>query len=154
MTILITSHSHLNNKRTWKEEFTDIDKASCFLFTCHCLTLFLLDIHDMLDSGCWLKPHLQAFLYPWLCKQGQCFREERELCCFDICNFSVLHIEPFQLAISHLNVRLGYMRCIIAWWVFTSISYAPPISLDCMSSTKKVVASGQRAENTKTKLEK
>ena len=32
-----------------------------------------------------------------------------------------------------------------------SISYTSPISLDCISSTKKVAASGQKAENTKNK---
>ncbi|KAM4108811.1 hypothetical protein ACB094_03G073500 [Castanea mollissima] len=38
--------------------------------------------------------------------------------------------------------------------IFTSTTYGSPISLDCISSTNKVVASGQRAENTKAKLEK
>ena len=87
---------------------------------------------------------------PWLCKQGQCFGEDR--------NRALLfwYIELFRSAygaISISNLAPEYKtwlyevhHCLM---IFTSISY--PISLDCISSTKKVAASGQKAENTKNK---
>ena len=114
---------------------------------CHCLTLFLLDIHDMLHSWYWMEPHLSAFVSSMnivLYKQGQWFSTKiKELRYSAVWSFAY-----GALSISYLvsACKSKLFEVHLCSTIFTSKKCASPIGLDCKILQTRLVIQDKEGE--------